>query len=52
MNLSISQKATMTSIEIAELVGSRHSDVKRSIERLVAKGVIQHTPVATFYNYL
>ncbi|EFC2213826.1 Rha family transcriptional regulator [Escherichia coli] len=50
MNLSISQKATMTSIEIAELVGSRHSDVKRSIERLVAKGVIQHTPLATVEN--
>nr|EKW9451779.1 Rha family transcriptional regulator [Escherichia coli] len=50
MNLSISQKATMTSIEIAELVESRHSDVKRSIERLVAKGVIQHTPLATVEN--
>ena len=50
MNLSISQKATMTSIEIAELVGKRHSDVKRSIERLVAKGVIQHTPLATVEN--
>ncbi|EDA9141900.1 hypothetical protein A4O06_23865, partial [Salmonella enterica subsp. enterica serovar Typhimurium] len=50
MNLPISRKATMTSIEIAKLVGSRHSDVKRSIERLVAKGVIQHTPLATVEN--
>ncbi len=37
MNLSISQKATMTSIEIAELVGSRPDSVKRTIETLAKK---------------
>ncbi|EFE1345408.1 Rha family transcriptional regulator [Escherichia coli] len=41
MNLSISQKATMTSIEIAELVGSRQDSVKRTIETLAKKSVIQ-----------
>ncbi|ENP0139253.1 Rha family transcriptional regulator [Escherichia coli] len=50
MDICILEKPSMTSIEIAELVGSRHSDVKRSIERLVAKGVIQHTPLATVEN--
>jgi phage regulator Rha-like protein len=32
--------ATMSSREIAELVGSRHSDVMRTIDRLVEKNVI------------
>lgn len=32
--------ATMTSIEIAELVGSRHDNVKRTIETLAGTGVI------------
>ncbi|HAI2274531.1 DNA-binding protein [Escherichia coli] len=50
MDICILEKPSMTSIEIAELVGSRHSDVKRSIERLVAKGVIQHTPLAKVDN--
>ncbi|TGI07896.1 Rha family transcriptional regulator [Escherichia coli] len=50
MDICILEKPSMTSIEIAELVGSRHSDVKRSIERLVAKGVIQYTPLATVEN--
>ncbi|WP_280150668.1 Rha family transcriptional regulator [Escherichia coli] len=40
MNLSISQKATMTSIEIAELVGKRPDNVKRTIEHLAERGVI------------
>ena len=31
----------MTSIEIAELVESRHSNVKVSIDRLVKRGVIR-----------
>ncbi|EFL6377697.1 DNA-binding protein [Escherichia coli] len=39
-------KASMTSVEIAELVGSQHSDVKRSIERLVAKSIIRKPPMA------
>ena len=50
MEICILEKPSMTSIEIAELVGSRHPDVKRSIERLVAKGVIQHSPLATVEN--
>lgn len=36
----------MNSQEIADLVQSRHDDVKRSIERLVASGVIVQPPVA------
>ncbi|MBH9076839.1 Rha family transcriptional regulator, partial [Pseudomonas aeruginosa] len=38
------QAATMTSLEIAELVGSRHDSVKRTIERLAASGVISQPP--------
>ena len=41
-----SSAATMNSREIAELVGSRHDDVKRSIERLAAKLVIVQPPLA------
>lgn len=37
--------ATMTSEEIAELVGSRHDSVKRTIERLVEGGVITSPPL-------
>lgn len=37
---------TMTSREIAELVGSRHDDTKRSIERLANQGVIVQPPTA------
>ncbi len=40
----------MTSREIAELVESRHNDVKRSIERLIEKGIIRSTPMANFKN--
>ncbi|MCJ7925959.1 MAG: phage antirepressor KilAC domain-containing protein [Pantoea vagans] len=36
----------ITSIEIAELVSSRHSDVKRSIERLADRDVIRRPPMA------
>lgn len=36
----------MSSLEIAELVKSRHDDVKRSIERLVGKGAISLPPMA------
>lgn len=47
MDITISEnKPTMTSREIAELVESRHDDVKRSIERLVNKGVIAQPPMA------
>lgn len=41
-----SNKISMTSRDIADLVGSRHSDVKRSIERLAERDVIQKPPMA------
>ncbi|HAT1511876.1 TPA: DNA-binding protein [Morganella morganii] len=50
MNELISTKASMTSIDIADLVGSRHSDVKRSIERLVDSGIIRKPPTAFSEN--
>lgn len=36
---------SMTSVEIAALVGSRHDSVKRAIERLVKSGVITSPPL-------
>lgn len=46
MNLvNIDNSVTMTSSEIAQLVGSRHDKVKQSIERLVERGVISLPPV-------
>lgn len=39
MNKLIKTELSMTSKEIAELVGSREDNVKRTIERLVEKGV-------------
>ncbi|EPX8197207.1 hypothetical protein A9J90_15370 [Escherichia coli] len=49
-NLICFSSVKMTSIEIAELVESRHSNVKVSIDRLVKRGVIkppalQHTNI-------
>ncbi|QMM94963.1 phage antirepressor KilAC domain-containing protein [Citrobacter freundii] len=41
---------TMSSLDIAEMVGSRPSDVKRSIERLAKAGVIQLPPLAKVVN--
>lgn len=41
---------TMSSLDIAEMVGSRPSDVKRSIERLAKAGVIQLPPLAKVEN--
>lgn len=41
MDICILEKPSMTSIEIAELVGSRPDNVKISIERLAKSGVIQ-----------
>lgn len=43
---------TMTSQEIADLVGSRHDDVKRSITRLAERGTIQLPPMAEVKNHL
>lgn len=42
--------ATMTSIEIAELVGSRHDSVKRTIERLAERGTIRFPPMVDAEN--
>lgn len=42
--------ATMTSREIAELLDSNHSDVRRSIERLAERGVITLQPLAEVSN--
>ena len=44
MNNLISAKASMTSKEIAELVGAREDNVKRTIERLANSGVISQPP--------
>lgn len=45
-NLAVqSEVVTMSSLEIAALVGSRHDSVKRAIERLVSAGVISQPPV-------
>jgi phage regulator Rha-like protein len=40
MNNLITNKPSMTSLEIAELVEKRHDNVKRTIETLIARGVI------------
>lgn len=51
MNTAIfTDKASMTSVEIAELVGSRHDKVKQSIERLAERGIIQLPPMGISEN--
>lgn len=40
MNNLITNKPSMTSLEIAELVEKRHDNVKRTIETLIMRGVI------------
>ena len=45
MNLIQSNSVTMSSVEISDLVGSRHDKVKQSIERLVERGVIDQPPM-------
>lgn len=42
---NVARNATMTSLEIAEMVGSRHDSVKRTIERLAGQGVIVQPPL-------
>lgn len=44
MNDLISTNASMTSKEIAELVGAREDNVKRTIERLASSDVISYPP--------
>lgn len=41
MNDLVLSKASMTSVEIAELVGKRHDNVKRTIETLAKGGVVR-----------
>lgn len=41
MNLITQNKMTMSSLDISELLGSRHDSVKRTIETLASKGVIE-----------
>ncbi|EIT1251493.1 Rha family transcriptional regulator [Escherichia coli] len=48
MDICIFEKPSMTSIEIAELVGSRPDNVKISIERLAKSGVIQLPALQVF----
>lgn len=43
---------TMSSSEIADLVGSRHDKVKQSIERLAERSVIQLPPMGEVRNHL
>lgn len=43
---------TMSSQEIADLVGSRHDKVKQSIERLAHRGTIQLPPLGEVKNHL
>ncbi|MVF05168.1 Rha family transcriptional regulator [Serratia marcescens] len=50
MNNLINNKPSMDSLEIANLVGSRHDSVKRTIERLSDIGVIQLPPTVKVEN--
>ena len=50
--INAAQQLAMSSRDIAELVESRHDDVKRSIERLAERGVIQLPPLADVRNHL
>ena len=51
MQLSTQVTATMSSLEISELVESRHDNVRRAIERLFARGVIQLPPMENVKNH-
>lgn len=52
MSLSTVVNPTMSSQEVAELVESRHDSVKRTIERLAERGVIQLPPMVEVRNQL
>lgn len=52
MNLTASNTLTMSSQQIADLVNSRHDSVRRTIERLAEKGVIQPPPMVEVKNHL
>ncbi|EQM66172.1 phage antirepressor [Aquipseudomonas alcaligenes OT 69] len=42
--IAVGNAATMSSREVADLVESRHDNVKRTIERLSDKGIVRFTP--------
>lgn len=46
------QELTMSSQDIADLVESRHDSVKRTVERLVERAVIQLPPMVDVTNHL
>lgn len=52
MQLSTAVNPAMSSLEISELVESRHDKVKQSIERLAARGTIQLPPLGEVKNHL
>ncbi len=43
---------TMSSREIAELLGTRHDSVKRTVERLVERGVVGVPPLVEYHDTL
>lgn len=51
MNQLAIKALTMSSVEISELVESRHDKVKQSIERLAARGAIQLPPMGEVRNH-
>ena len=44
--VALTSQVSMTSKDIADLLGSRHSDVKLSVERLMDKGIIAQSAMA------
>lgn len=52
MNITPNHAPTMSSREIAELVESRHDNVKRAIERLAERGVIDVPPMEEYPDTL
>ncbi|MFJ2981220.1 MULTISPECIES: hypothetical protein [unclassified Pseudomonas] len=52
MNLVTTTVLTMSSQEIADLVGSRHDNVRTTIQRLAARGVIQLPAMQEVPNHL
>jgi len=49
---NVARVVSMSSQEIADLVGSRHDKVKQSIERLAVRGAIQLPPMGEVKNHL
>ena len=50
MQLVANKNKTMSSLEIAKLVNSKHRDVRVSIERLVKQGIISTCAMHTYKN--